>query len=161
MADFNWNKVKAEYISTNISYRKLADKYGISRTTLQRRAIKENWFDKRKQKNAKVEAKILDSAEADGIDYKSKLYDLAYKVASQLVEVTDNRSMEELMALGIKPRDITGAIKDLEDALHIKSERDIREQEARIKSLQKQVEQEQESKDITVTIIGGDDNYSD
>lgn len=42
-----------------------------------------------------------------------------------------------MAAKGVKPRDITGAIKDLEDALHIKSEADIREQAARIKKMEK------------------------
>ena len=45
-----------------------------------------------------------------------------------------------LISAGVKPRDITGAIKDLEDALHVKSAADLREQEARIKKLQKEAE---------------------
>ncbi len=61
---------------------------------------------------------------------------------------------------GLKPRDITGAIKDIEDILHIKSEADMREQEARIKNLQKQVDEDSVDRKITVHIEGNANEYS-
>lgn len=39
----DWNKIKQEYISGNTSYRKLAKKYGVSESTLSKRAMKEKW----------------------------------------------------------------------------------------------------------------------
>ena len=57
--------------------------------------------------------------------------------------------------MGIKPRDITGAIKDLEDALHIKSVSDVKEQEARIAKLRKEVKEEK--KDTNINITFGDE----
>lgn len=39
----NWEKIKAEYITTKTSYRKLAEKYGISLSTLEKRGKRENW----------------------------------------------------------------------------------------------------------------------
>jgi transcriptional regulator with XRE-family HTH domain len=52
-AKFDWNAIRAEYISGGISQRQLAEKYGVSETTLMKRASKERWNDKRKQADSK------------------------------------------------------------------------------------------------------------
>lgn len=39
----NWEKIKTEYTTTKTSYRKLAEKYGISLSTLEKRAKREDW----------------------------------------------------------------------------------------------------------------------
>ena len=54
----NWRKIKAEYISGQISQRDLAKKYGIGASTLMRRASKEGWTKKREQAERKTLAKI-------------------------------------------------------------------------------------------------------
>ena len=70
MAD--WIKIRNEYINGNISYRKLAEKHGISFNTLQEKARKEQWFEKRKKQHDKIAEKTrqksaekLAEAEAD------------------------------------------------------------------------------------------------
>ena len=45
MAD--WKKIKTEYITTETSYRKLAQKYGLDQATIARRAKKEGWVSNR------------------------------------------------------------------------------------------------------------------
>ena len=134
----DWDKLKREYVTSNISYRKLAAKYNIPFNSLFHQASEYKWYDERKQFRDKINAKALKNAEKKAIDYKSVLYDLAYKVACQLSDITDKYDIETLAAKGVKPRDITGAIKDLGDALHIKSEADIKEQAARIKKLERE-----------------------
>ena len=155
----DWKKVKTEYITTNTSYRKLCQKYDISLNTLHHNAKKEKWVELRKQYQNNVVTKSVKKAEESSIDYKSAIYDLAYKVAMQLNEMTNDKTISELVTIGIKPRDITGAIKDLEDALHIKSMADMREQEARIANLQKQAVDDA-PKEITVHIQGDANDYS-
>ena len=106
--------------------------------------------------------KSVKKAESKAVDYKSTLYELAFKVAKQLSDMTDNNTVESLAAMGIKPRDITGAIKDLEDALHVKSESDLKEQEARIAKLRKEAEDEGKADNTTqVVISGGAEDYSE
>ena len=155
----DWKKVKTEYITTNTSYRKLCEKYDIPLNTLHHNAKKEKWVELRKQYQNNVVTKSVEKAEESAIDYKSAIYGLAYKVAMQLKEMTDNKTISELVTIGIKPRDITGAIKDLEDALHIKSMGDMREQEARIANLQKQATDDDATKEITVHIQGDANDY--
>ena len=157
----DWNAIKTEYITTNTSYRKLAQKHNVPFTTLYQRAGKEKWVEKKKQHNDKIVAKSIKKAEENVVDYKATLYALAYKVAQQLNDMTEHNSIEQLASIGIKPRDITGAIKDLGDALHVKSASDLKEQEARIEKLRKEAQQHEESRDIRVVIENGLDEYSE
>ena len=58
MAKPNWTKIKAEYLKGGISYRKLAEKHGISESTLTKRAIRESWADDLQQVGSKVAAEL-------------------------------------------------------------------------------------------------------
>lgn len=53
----DWIKLRNEYINGNISYRKLAEKHGVSWQTLRDRAVKEKWFEKRKNQRDKIQKK--------------------------------------------------------------------------------------------------------
>lgn len=53
----DWLKLKNEYINGNISYRKLAEKHGVSFNTLKDRAKKEKWFDERKKQHNEITTK--------------------------------------------------------------------------------------------------------
>ena len=156
----DWNAIKTEYITTNTSYRKLSDKYNIPFNTVQCRGKREGWVDLRTQYQDEIEEKAIKKAANKVSDYKSTLYDLAYDIAMQLKTMTQGKTIEDLARAGLKPRDITGAIKDIEDILHIKSEADMREQEARIKNLQKQVDDDPVNRKITVHIEGNANDYS-
>ena len=57
MVNLNWNLIRNEYISGTISYRKLAEKHGISFNTLKDRAVAENWYEKKKEQHNKIEKK--------------------------------------------------------------------------------------------------------
>ena len=160
MAKYDWHTIKTEYITTSISYRKLCEKHNIPFNTLQCRAKKEKWVEERNKHQDRVVAKSIQKSESKAIDYKKTLYEIAYKVARQLNDMTEQNTIFDLAAMGIKPKDITGAIKDLEDALHVKSEVDLREQEARIEKLRKETEDNNESKDIHVVISSELDEYS-
>ena len=156
----DWDKIKREYIVSNISYRKLAAKHNVPFGTLKRIATRDGWVEQRGRYKVNVDTKSLAKAEAKAIDYKSFLYDLAYKVAHQLNDMINESTISELAGYGIKPKDITGAIKDLEDALHIKSAEDLKEQQARIEKLRKEAQAEHENKDINVIIDNGLDDYT-
>ena len=158
----DWDKIKTEYITSNISYRKLAEKYGVPFTTLRCAARKGDWFKLRQGYRDNIVTKAVKEAEKTAIKYKSTIYDLAFKVSEQLEQLINEHPLAALVALGLKPRDITGAIKDIEDILHIKSESDIKEQEARIKNLQKQAEDEsRDEKAVTINICGGDKSWQE
>lgn len=58
MANIDWIAIKNEYINGDISYRKLAEKYDIPRSTLEKRAKKEDWATNKKEQCGKIEAKV-------------------------------------------------------------------------------------------------------
>lgn len=59
----DWEKIKTEYITGDISQDKLAKKYGVSRNILQTRAQKEKWTDERAKHRENVVKKAVQKAE--------------------------------------------------------------------------------------------------
>ena len=138
MAD--WKKIKAEYISGGTSYRKLCEKYGVSRTTLQRKAKDEKWLELRSQTEAKTESKIVEAVSDIEAEKAIDIIDVADKLIDKIYELIDD-SLKNPQ--GIK--NLTSALKDLKEIKGIKSEADRREQEARIDKLRKDAEREDNS----------------
>jgi hypothetical protein len=58
VASPNWTAIKAEYLKGGTSYRKLADKYGISSRTIERRAKSESWVSDCRQVVGRVSAEL-------------------------------------------------------------------------------------------------------
>ena len=131
----DWNKLKAEYIAGGTSYRKLAEKYGIDRNAVQRVAKREKWCELKSQAKAKSETKMVDTI-ANDISKKSvKIDDVADKLLDKISDLLENF---ELDTQSIKH--LTSSLKDIKDIKGIKSKLDIKEQEARIDKLRKDVE---------------------
>lgn len=55
----DWEKIKTEYITGNISQRKLAGKYGVSVNVLERRAQNEKWTAEREKYRRKTAEKAV------------------------------------------------------------------------------------------------------
>lgn len=152
----DWNIIKAEYIAGNTSYRKLCEKYGVSRTTLQRKAKDEKWVDLRSQAEAKTETKIVEQVSKKSAKINDKYYDLVDKLINKAAETIENTPVWSANSL----KEMATALKYLKECKGVKSEADMREQEARIKNLEKQAEAEEASKDIVVQIGSDAEEYS-
>ena len=59
MAD--WQSIKTEYITTDTSYRKLAQKYGVSRVQIGNVGRDENWVELRRQHLDKTMTKAVNA----------------------------------------------------------------------------------------------------
>lgn len=59
----NWAKIKAEYIAGGISQRKLAAKYGVSETTVMKKAAAEGWSKLKAETYSKATAKAQQKTE--------------------------------------------------------------------------------------------------
>ena len=150
----DWKAIKAEYIAGGTSYRKLCEKYGVSRTTLQRKAKDEQWCKLRSQAEAKAETKIIESVSARQAKTADRIISVADKVLAKIEDVLEYVQDTQ----GIKH--ITSALKDLKEIKGFKSDADMREQEARIRNLEKQAEADDTSKDIVVQIGSDAEEYS-
>ena len=135
----DWNKLKAEYISGGTSYRKLAKKYDIEHHSLQRIATKEGWAKLKSQAKAKSEAKIVNTVASDIAKKSIKINDVADKLLDKISLLLDE--FEGLDTQSIKH--LTSSLKDIKDIKGLKSEIDLREQEARIDKLRKDIEEDQ------------------
>lgn len=154
MPDFK--KIKAEYIR-GVSYRKLADKYGVSFSTIQKVGAKEKWTDLRKKSSRKADEKIVESVASR----EAKRVDGIQTVADMLLEkIKDGVANGTLIVDSQSIRQITASIKDLRDIKGYKSELDMQEQMARIEKLRKDVEDDGADKEIKVTIGGDLEVYS-
>lgn len=182
MAD--WQKIKTEYITTDTSYRKLAQKYEVRYATLQTRAKEEKWpelrdrhrtstvskslskiSDKQAAKLARIEGitdkllnkleKAVDELDLEIIKRKTKVDDGLTETTTETMEAVEGGIVDRA---GL--RHLTAALKDLKEIQMLKSELDRQEQKARIANLQKQADREKDAvKEVTVTIAGGDPSW--
>lgn len=153
----DWKKIKTEYITTDTSYRKLCEKYGVSRTTLTKRATREGWVELRSQHSAKREAKMADAVINQQAESAKLLTATATHLLGMIADGLGTFDPDTLLADRQALRGITGALRDLKDVLSLKSDIDLEEQKARIAKLRKESEEETEPPAITVNIIGGDE----
>jgi len=187
----DWNEIRTEYISTETSYRKLAEKYDVPVSTIFKRAKKENWVDLKKQNEDNLVAKTLETCSEMQVERLKRIQtatdDLLSKIEQAITELnivlntktkktkvieynnierpdkpTKEIIEEEIEVVetasivdrtGLKA--IASALKDIKEIQMLKSDADMREQEARIAKLHK--ETEEEKKDTSINITFGDE----
>jgi hypothetical protein len=156
MAD--WQKIKTEYITTNTSYRKLAEKYGVHYNAIANRSKQEGWISQRNQHCDRTMTNTLNAISNKQVDRATNLIsvsDLLLAKVKSLLE-TDAGVLSDTQSM----KHISGVLKDIKEIQMIRSDADMREQEARIRNLQKQAQKEENgSKDVTITIEGGDPSW--
>ena len=156
MAD--WQMIKTEYITTDTSYRKLAQKYGIDSAVIGRRAKNEDWVKLRQQHIDKTQTKTLNAISAKQADRAANLIfvsDLLLGKVKKLLETDDGLLIDPQSM-----KHISGVLKDIKEIQMIKSDADMKEQEARIDKLRKEAMVEKENNEIKVTIVGDLEEYS-
>ena len=152
----DWNKIKTEYITTNTSYRKLAQKYGVSTTQICNVGSKEGWVEQREQFLNKTTAETIEIISQQEVNRAAKIHSVADKLLLKIEAIADGS--RPLASKDI--RALTAAIKDLKEIQNVRSDADRREQEARISNLQKQAEKADNDKtSVTISLEGGIDAY--
>ena len=82
MAD--WQAIKTEYITTDTSYRKLAQKHGVGYSVIGERARLEGWVTQREQFRNKTITKAVDKMSRKKADKMARIDDLADKLLEKL-----------------------------------------------------------------------------
>jgi uncharacterized protein YjcR len=146
----DWKKIKAEYIAGGTSYRKLAEKYGVSFSTLRKVAAKEQWTELRNKTRAKMDTKISESVSDKEADKAVNIIDVADKLLGKISELMDTVPLDTQSM-----KHLTSALKDLKDIKGFKSDADMREQEARIRNIEKMASKDEadESKPSGVVLM--------
>lgn len=157
IATIDYSKLKREYLRGNISYRELAKKYGVPFGTLRKVAAKEQWTQLRTQARTKADTKIIDAISEKEAQKAVDIIDVADKLLGKISEI-----MDEIVLDTQSMKQLTSALKDLKDIKGIKTEADMREQEARIAKLRADAEKDDANtnKEIKITFDGDVDEYS-
>ena len=186
MADVDWLAVKTEYITTDISLRKLADKHGISRTTIGHRSKVEGWVEARQRhkdsvvsktankianQKSKDLAKLIQIADMQ-VDVLEKAYSDPEQFFRHLVETRDSKGKQDVVERVYKKmdtkamkdcasilRDLTAVHRDLHDLPTLAQKESQKIASERLKLEKKKAESaNQTSKSVEVVFSNGDVN---
>ena len=153
----DWSKIKTEYITTDTSYRKLAQKYGVSTTQICNVGREEGWVQLREQHLNKTVAKSLNAIASQQAARAARIAGAGDRLLDRVVQLLESDE-EAMLDTGIM-RDVSVVLKNLKDIQMIRSEADVREQEARIEKLRKEAQREDDNREITVVISEEAEEY--
>lgn len=91
----DWATIKAEYVSGTMSAAKLADRYGISVSSISKKCASEHWQELRKQNQNKTANKIAEKINTEKVKKTVREIDRVVSVASKLITKL-NRAVNEL-----------------------------------------------------------------
>ena len=153
----DWKRIKAEYIAGGTSYRKLAQKYGVSFSTLRKVAAKEQWTELRNKVEHKSDTKIVDAISEKSAKIDDKYFRLVDKLFDRAEEVIDNTTEWQPTTL----KEMATTMKYLKECKGVKSDADMREQEARIAKLRKEAEKEDDNvNEIEIVFNAGPEEWN-
>jgi hypothetical protein len=150
MAD--WNAIKTEYITTDTSYRKLEQKYGVRYNVIGERSRSEGWIEEREQYRATVVSKTIGAIGKDEVKRVRRLMRVTDKVLAKIEKLMDeDGAFNDPKAI----RAIASALESIQRIQGVRAGGDAREQNARIANLEKAALSE--DADNTVEIIISDE----
>jgi hypothetical protein len=152
----DWKRIKAEYIAGGVSLRRLSEKYGVSFSTIQKKSMEEKWTVLRKKGRRKTEEKLVEAVSEKNAKIDDRYFRLVDKLMQRAEETIENTPVWSINGL----KEMATAMKYLKECKGVKSEADIREQEARIAKLQKEAQEAQTDSEIRVVIENDLDKYS-
>ena len=91
----DWATVKAEYVSGTMSAANLADRYGISVSSISKKCASEHWQELRRQNQHKTASKIAEKINTEKVKKTVREIDRVVSVASKLITKL-NRAVNEL-----------------------------------------------------------------
>lgn len=91
----DWATVKAEYVSGTMSAAKLADRYGISVSSISKKCASEHWQELRKQNQSETANKIAKKINTEKVKKTVREIDRVVAVTSKLITKL-NRAVNEL-----------------------------------------------------------------
>ena len=156
MAD--WQSIKTEYITTDTSYRKLAQKHGVNVTNIAKKASTEGWVEQRKQYANKTQSKTLEKISQQEASRAAKIYSVADKLLLKIEAMVESEG--PLDTKGI--RALTAAVMDLKEIHGVRHEMDRQEQEARIANLRRQADKGEDAvSELEVVFAAGPEEWNE
>jgi hypothetical protein len=132
----DWNKIKAEYIAGGTSYRKLCEKYGLKLSELRSAAEREKWVELKAQAQHKTNTKLVNAVS----NKNARIDDKYFKLVDMLLDKAEELILTTPIWQPTGLKELATTMKYLKECKGVKSEADMREQEARIKKLEKEAQ---------------------
>lgn len=149
----DWKKLKREYIAGGISYRELAQKHGVSFSTLKTVAAKERWHDAMVKCKTESTTKIIEIESDKQAERMRRLLSVSDKLLEAVEDAVDKFQAGELLLEKGALKSLSGTIKDIKDIQNIKSQLDIEEQKARVAILKRQAKADTISEDKPCGVV--------
>ena len=139
----DWKQLEQEYITKNISCRKLAEKYGICQSTVSSRATRGDW--------AQLRGAYQNRYQTESRDLAAKLHTVSDKLLTRIETAVDAPEQMDT-------KDLRALVSALKDLLTIQEACPELEKQARVAQLQKQLEQKEEQ--IRVIFEAGEEEFN-
>ena len=157
----DWKAIKTEYITGNISYRQLAEKYDIPFRTVRNRAQEEQWGAIKSKTRARQEQRTLEKVVEQESTNLAKTDEKYFRILDKLFDKAEELVVNTKVWQPNSLKDMATTMKYLKECKSIKSDADIREQEARIKKLEAEIREDKlDNSNVNVTFIGDVEEYS-
>ena len=120
MKNIDWTTIKNEYISSEISMRKLAAKHNVDLKSIATHSKQEGWVAQRDEYRNRVQAKTLQNLEEAASNFQAEVSGSARKLLDKVNEVL---ALDEALA----PRDLkslSSTLLDLRDILSVGGDSD-------------------------------------
>lgn len=162
---YDWVGIEVEYISTDISLKKLAEKYDVPIGTIQDKSKKNKWTEKREEFHCKTIAKALQKVEKSTVERISTILRASDKLIDQIEDaLEDPDSLKRILVVDKK----TGKVSTKKTkAINSKQAKEISEAIKNLKEVYRTAEPEDDDKELTINIRGiesidvtGYENYS-
>ena len=115
----NWEKIQTEYVTTDISQRKLAEKYKVPYNTLKRNSAVGGWVKLRAEHKRKVTAKAADAIAGAQAQDLADLIKAAAEATKSLLKVYEDE--EQFHRHLVEIRDADGG-QDVEERVYKKAD---------------------------------------
>lgn len=159
--DTRWSDARQDYITSSLSYRQIAEKYGLCKRQLDERASKEKWVEKRRQYIGKASAKKENIAAEEEAKRFRKTIKCADDLTDEIFQAMTRAKKSNKPLSSSELKNYASALKDLKIVQGLRSTAEAREQDARIANLERQATQNEEDKttSVVVRIAGGTEDW--
>lgn len=151
MADVDWDLIKMRYLEGGTTYAQLAQEHNITTATVAKHAQRENWQALKKERYAETEREMVRRAAKQEVDRTEKVWTAADLLLERVVALMSGSTGNTARDL----RDLSAALRDVRETLGLKTQRDIREQEAKIAKLEADARKDDAADKVIRVVMDG------
>lgn len=87
---YDWDKIRTEYITSDLSLKDISEKYGVQQRLVNTKSAEQGWVDQRKKYNAKVVEKAVNKVATKRANQLAKELAIADNISNVLKKALDD-----------------------------------------------------------------------